>query len=328
MALQVGAPLATSADDMAEAVRGANSCVQWARREAVHLALAYIPDGRQLAACACVSREWAELVSDDTLWHALCLRRWPSIAKACSSSAAIAGPISSGGAVTTFRSLFARCHIAAPRRVPLRAGDVAFLADVAYRGEPAFSISLDLHVAPRQRPTFTPLQQPFIVEPPTCRHLAGGPADCAGRSTAEDCAASLHVSVIALRRRDGRLFKLLDGRPRFVSDRLPRTARPGGDPGNFELACEAKLRLDEQYPHHGNGVSVLLALRAAELTAEETMEMEKGSGGKGRATLPVKEEMGSGERRLVLLSAMLQICVEATISNHAVMAFLNLVPWS
>lgn len=38
-------------------------------------------DGRDLASCMCVSKQWQEIAQDDFFWKCLCVKRWPSICK-------------------------------------------------------------------------------------------------------------------------------------------------------------------------------------------------------------------------------------------------------
>ncbi|KAL2649792.1 hypothetical protein R1flu_017920 [Riccia fluitans] len=38
-----------------------------------------VRDARTLSMCSCVSRDWRQLATDETLWEALCITEWPSL---------------------------------------------------------------------------------------------------------------------------------------------------------------------------------------------------------------------------------------------------------
>ncbi|CAI5945235.1 unnamed protein product [Closterium sp. NIES-65] len=88
---------------------------------------------RDLAAAACVCREWRAAATSEPLWHRHTIARWPALA-----SPAVARRVSdSCGFYLFYRKRFLRPGRASP--LPFHLDDLTFFFDLSFHGSPVFS---------------------------------------------------------------------------------------------------------------------------------------------------------------------------------------------
>ncbi|KAL2649799.1 hypothetical protein R1flu_017927 [Riccia fluitans] len=98
-----------------------------------------VRDARTLSMCSCVSRDWRQLATDETLWEALCITEWPSL-KSSIGKKIIDGRGYRSFYATRMRLDYEHIHRMQPAPPKLQLEHLIFFLDVVYQNANVFSM--------------------------------------------------------------------------------------------------------------------------------------------------------------------------------------------